>query len=1744
MMRFIFTKPTLVTLVVFLVVNTLYGQNQTAKLTPVGQIGYFEYLPPGYESNTNLYPVVFFFHGMGERGNGTTELAKIANLGPPRHVRDGFKFPFILISPQLKSTFGVWPTSYIDEVVEHARSYLRIDPARIYITGLSLGGGGTWEYVAAFPQKVAAAVPVCGGYNSVSKACIYANNNIPIWASHGDKDTVVPMARTVNMINAINACNPAPNPAPIMTIYPNVAHNAWDFAYRTNNSLHTPNVYEWMMGFTKGGVAVSAGLDVVLNLPTNSTNITGVATTSSGIITSYAWTKVSGPAVTLANASSITVSLSGMVTGVYTFRLTATNSLSQTNSDLVKVTVISGNQNPVANAGIDRSITLPTNSLTITGSGSDPDGTIASYAWTKVSGPAAIVNGQNTATLSLSALVAGSYNFLLTVTDNLGSTGSDNVIITVNPSATNQAPIANAGPDKTVNLPTTATTLPGSGTDADGTISSYLWEKVSGPAVTLANQTTNTLSVSGLTAGVYVFRLTVRDNLNATGADQVTLTVIDSNQAPTANPGAPITVVLPTNSTNIIGSGSDSDGSIASYAWTQVSGPAAATLSNASNPTVTASNLVQGVYTFRLTVTDDDGATGSANVTVTVVNPATNQSPFANAGPDRSITLPTNSITITGSGNDLDGSIAGFNWSIISGPTATLSNQTTNTVVISAMVAGTYQVRLTVTDNLGATGFDNVIVTVNPAAVNQSPTVNAGPDESLTLPVDNTTITATANDPDGSIATYTWIKVSGPAATLANTTTAILSVTGMAEGVHVFRITVADNLGATASDEVTVTVTSINQPPTVVASDDEIITLPNSSTVAVAVASDPDGTIANYLWTTISGPSSPTVSGITTASLTISNLIAGSYVFRITVTDNDGATAFDELMVVVQTATNVTPIANAGTDKSITLPTNSTNFSGSGSDADGTIASYAWTQIAGTAITLSNANTSTLTVSGAIAGTYTFRLAVTDDDGATGFDEVMLTVNAAAINQPPVANAGANQTLSLPQNSLNLSGSGSDADGSIAQYAWSKVSGPAVTLANENTALVSLSNLVEGGYVFRLTVTDNLGATGTATVSVTVLPAAVNQPPVAQAGANITITLPTNSVTIFGAGSDPDGTVVTYNWTQVSGPVATLSNATTATLSVADFTEGVYVFRLTVTDEDNATDTDDVTITVNAATVNQLPIANAGANRSITLPTNSIIISGSGSDADGSITAFLWTKISGPTFTATGTTTASLSLTNLVQGIYDFELQVTDDDNDTGTDLVTVTVNPAAVNQPPAVSAGADRTVFLPNNTIQLTGSASDADGSIASLLWTKVSGPAGTTLLNTAGTLLTVNNLTAGSHVFRFTATDDDGATSFDEATVVVNPEATNQPPSANAGSDKTIKLPTNSTTLPGLGLDADGTIASYSWVKLNGPTVTLANQNTMTLALSNLIEGTYLFQLTVTDDDGETDSDQVTVLVLPADLNTPPQANAGPDVNVQLPTNTATLVGSATDDSTIASTVWVKVSGPPAFLTNSLTTTLTASNLTAGTYVFRLTVTDDGGLTDSDEVTVTVFPAVVTNQPPVVDAGEPRLIQLPVNAITLVAEAEDPDGIINAFKWTQLQGTPVTLSPDDASELALTGLLPGLYSFVITVTDNEGLTASSEVSVTVREEDPIARPVNMFSPDGKGDPATETWHIANADLLTDCDIVVYNRQGIAVFESRGYATEWNGFYNGKLLPGGVYFYVISCAGVKTLNGSITLIR
>ena len=378
--------------VTFAVLGTLMSlvtiAQQTAKITS-SNIGYLEYLPQGYSSNSNLYPLVISLHGIKEKGTTSTDPAtlkssvqRVANVGLPKYVKYGAQYDFILVSPQLKTSYGNWPASYVMDVINHVKKTLRIDPKRIYITGLSLGGFGVWTTIGAYPEVFAGAVPICAGGNAMTKACAIAAQDVPVWGFHGDKDYIVSYTVTTRMVNAINACTPAPSPLAKATLFAGMGHVIWDKVYNETNAL------DWMLSYTNGTAPsssnipplVNAGVDVVEYLPTNAAICNGSATDPDGTVTAYAWTQVSGPSTaTLENNTTKSMKASNLQAGTYTFRLKATDDKGAYSNDDVKVIINSTTSSaPTVSAGYDRTITLPTNSLYIQGSASDADG-IASY---------------------------------------------------------------------------------------------------------------------------------------------------------------------------------------------------------------------------------------------------------------------------------------------------------------------------------------------------------------------------------------------------------------------------------------------------------------------------------------------------------------------------------------------------------------------------------------------------------------------------------------------------------------------------------------------------------------------------------------------------------------------------------------------------------------------------------------------------------------------------------------------------------------------------------------------------------------------------------------------------------------------------------------------------------------------------------------------------------------------------------------------------------------------------------------------------------------------------------------------------------------------------------------------------------------------------------------------------------------------------------------------------------------------
>ncbi len=233
--------------------------------------GYYEYLPIGYNSNTQNYPLMIFLHGLGELGDGSpAQLPKVLQNGPPHLINigqfpatftvNGQTFSFIVISPQ----FIGWPSpNDVDEIINYCISHYRVDVNRIYLTGLSMGGGGTWEYAGYSVQnanRLAAIVPVCGAsYPEITRARNMANSNLPVWATHNNGDPQVPVSYTIDYVDEINQ---APSPAVLAkrTIFNNNSHDAWTATYNTSFTENGLNVYQWMLQYQRNFVTLPVTL--------------------------------------------------------------------------------------------------------------------------------------------------------------------------------------------------------------------------------------------------------------------------------------------------------------------------------------------------------------------------------------------------------------------------------------------------------------------------------------------------------------------------------------------------------------------------------------------------------------------------------------------------------------------------------------------------------------------------------------------------------------------------------------------------------------------------------------------------------------------------------------------------------------------------------------------------------------------------------------------------------------------------------------------------------------------------------------------------------------------------------------------------------------------------------------------------------------------------------------------------------------------------------------------------------------------------------------------------------------------------------------------------------------------------------------------------------------------------------------------------------------------------------------------
>ena len=976
------------------------------------------------------------------------------------------------------------------------------------------------------------------------------------------------------------------------------------------------------------------------------------------------------------------------------------------NVELIRTTLASATANntpptaaPGANQAVDEYATV-----TLDGSAStDSQGAIIGYLWRQTTGPVITLSNATAASAGFTAPEVSSdtvFSFSLTVADYHGVTSTATTNITVR--NVNAAPLANAGTDRPVGDDTTVYLDGTASTDSDGTIVSYKWTQKDGIPVILFNSTSATANfVSPLVSNStpLVFELKVTDNAGGVSTDTVTLTVTH-NKAPTANAGTDQAV---NENTNVMlpGSGSDTDGTIASYAWTQTAGPAV-TLNNANTSTAnfTAPMIsASTVLTFRLTVTDNLGATGSDTVNVTVNN--VNQPPTANAGTDQAVDEGA-AVSLPGSGNDPDGTIASYAWTQTAGPAVTLTGANTANAGFTAPAVTADTVltfRLTVTDNNSATGTDDVNVTVRNVVV-VSPQV-----ASVTTSTFGTNTTAHAVTMPSSVSAGDLLLMLVTSDGSANQTTPsgwtalfLNQRSGTAVTFSAFtKVATGTEGGTTVNVATSATEQAAAQVYRITSWYGNLSGVVTSASATGTNASPnpasltPSWGAGNTLWiathaadhnstrSTTAYPANYT-NGLHTQSNTGSSAVHVSSARRAqnAATEDPGTftmSASDDWVartIAVRAAPNQAPSADAGPDQAV-MEGAAVTLNGSGSDADGSVVSYAWTQTAGPTVTLTGANTASagFTAPAVTADTaLTFQLTVTDNLSATASDSVTVTVvNTGLLGVQP----------GYPQMSINQGGTATQynagtqlfqVDAALIEFKFQQSDTPYVTFGTSALRFLvdSVCRVVGGDTGHDLIVTGDVYDPNTfeLVLSGTLLTGeavAVGEQSVTGNTAAFDFRFTVTGGLLVTQGHWPVG--------QDIGVVLSSTNSNFPGHCGANFSGGANGFLGPL-----------------APPPNQPPTANAGTDQAVDEGA-AVSLPGSGNDPDGTIASYAWTQTAGPAVTLTGANTANAGFTApavTADTVLTFRLTVTDNNSATGTDDVNVTVRNVVVVSPQVAS--------------------------------------------------------------------------------------------------------------------------------------------------------------------------------------------------------------------------------------------------------------------------------------------------------------------------------------------------------------------------------------------------------------------------------------------------------------------------
>ncbi len=820
----------------------------------------------------------------------------------------------------------------------------------------------------------------------------------------------------------------------------------------------------------------------------------------------------------------------------------------------------------------------------------------------------------------------------------------------------------------------------------------FEWRQLSGDEVDFVATIATPTFEAPIGRQELLFELTVTEGGESDGD---TIVVQIANSAPAAHAGDDQGVEAGPVVLDARGS-TDPDGDELSFQWTQSAGPEVDLQDPASATARFDAPAMRADYTFTVRVADPAGDAATDEVIVSVGNHA----PVAQAGADQ-IVQGGSEVSLDGSASsDHDGDVLWYIWTQTAGEPVALDDDRASTPSFRAPLARqAVTFELVVSDGSISSPADAVTVQV----ANNAPTVSAdapatvGPGEWVVVDASGSA------DPDGDEIEFLWTLTEGEGVTLTSEGERATFLAPQVRSRVVVRLEVRDALGGSAQMDSTISVG--NALPTVDAGPDRTAHV-GTPVIVEATGQDPDGDELEWTWSQIEGPSvSFEVDGPTLAFTAPTS--PAELMFKVSVSDGV-VTAQDTVRVSID---NAAPTADAG-ERVLTDTSATTTLDGSRStDPDGDTLFYNWTQIQGAPVDLEGADTATPQFDApAVGQSLQFELIVNDGLAWSPPDTVVVVVR----NDPPVASAGAAQTIDGGAAFTLTGGASFDPDGDPLRYAWAQVQGDAATVvATDGPSIALTAPMPRQQLVFELTVDDGLLGFDTDVVTVDIR----NNAPMANAGPTHEVAPGTLVILDGSASVDVDGDPLTYTWRQLSGTEVDAGSWEAGTLQFeAPGFRTTSLFGLTVSDGQRTSL--EALVQVNVS--NSAPIAHAGPDQLSAVGGSEVTLDARGSsDQDDDELTYLWEQIDGnPVSLDDWAKREPKFHTGRRRQAYVFRLTVRDGFVAGEPDTVTI----ATRNNAPVADAGPDRDISP--GRVSVVGSGMDIDDDDLEYSWTQHSGP------------------------------------------------------------------------------------------------------------------------------------------------------------------------------------------------------------------------------------------------------------------------------------------------------------------------------------------------------------------------------------------------------------------------------------